>query len=164
MFYVRRAAGAYFRYAHAHKALHWRAWPKPWGLGDGATSPEMRAISPWELSRTYTYLRSSTSSLLRAADHGATHCAAALTPHPSPVESLTGRPRPFGRCAPTVECATSDRGRWKIRRPTADETWPGDPVLCAVVGFLYAAEGLYDRLNYDCTYCLIVHGMQVSVL
>ena len=85
MFYVRRAAGAYFRYAHAHKALHWRAWPKPWGLGDGAISPDLRAISPWELSRTYTYLRSSTSSLLRAADHGATHCAAALTPRPSPL-------------------------------------------------------------------------------
>lgn len=94
---MRRPLGAYFRYARAHKVLHWRAWPKPWLLGAdvpisgdeverapprSGSALDLSGRSPWELSLTYTYLRSSTSSLLRggqpAGQPGATPCARQL--------------------------------------------------------------------------------------
>ena len=64
-FYIRRDRGAYFRYApnKGHLVLHWRAWPKPWAIGarggfrSTAPSPDLSAISPWELSYAYAYLR-----------------------------------------------------------------------------------------------------------
>lgn len=86
-FYVRTRSGAYFRYARAHKVLHWRAWPKPWLLGgntpevrgDSPPSPmDLSGSSPWELSLTYTYLRGSTRSLLGGGEASATPCARRL--------------------------------------------------------------------------------------
>lgn len=86
MFFVRQQSGAYFRYGRAHKVLHWRAWPKPWEL-EPATDPisggvgaalDLSHRSPWELSLTYTYLRSSTTSLLRGGDAAGTPCARRL--------------------------------------------------------------------------------------
>jgi hypothetical protein len=63
-FFIRRDEGAYFRYApnKGHLVLHWRAWPKPWVVGmragyRAAGAHTLSALSPWELSYAYSYLR-----------------------------------------------------------------------------------------------------------
>lgn len=62
--FLRKPLGAYFRYGanRGHLVLHWRAWPKPWAIGaEGGyrhrDSPDLGAISPWQRSYAYAYLR-----------------------------------------------------------------------------------------------------------
>jgi hypothetical protein len=96
-FYIRHRVGAYFRYqANAHRVLHWRAWPKPWSVGDAFGFAPKRALlakggvvttaevapedieeaPPWLLGRAYAYLLQ--SSMLGGGSSSASSCVRSL--------------------------------------------------------------------------------------
>ena len=64
MYFIRRAAGAYFRYhASQLRPIHWWAQPKPWAAlqlanlsADGARGSQLHALPAFQLDRAYAYL------------------------------------------------------------------------------------------------------------
>ena len=78
LYFVRRSAGAYFRFGENthHRPTHWWTQPKPWTPPLQARRGNLSRLAPYTIDRAYGFLRS--AELLHAGARGTAPCARRL--------------------------------------------------------------------------------------